>query len=55
MHVKKVNKASGIIAMSAVVLIYSISYIAREAIGKALTAPQVLTIQMAIMAIFFGL
>ena len=55
MHEKKVNKASGMIAMSAVVLIYSISYIVREAIGKALTAPQVLTIQMAIMAVFFGL
>ena len=52
---KKVNKASGMIAMAAVVLIYGISYISREAIGSALSAAQVLAIQMTIMAVFFGL
>ena len=55
MPVKKVNKASGMIAMTAVVLIYGVSYISREAIGKALTPAQILTIQMTIMAVFFGL
>ena len=51
---KKVSKTSGMIAMAAVVLIYGISYISRQAIGKALTPPQILVIQMTIMALFFG-
>ena len=52
---KKNNQTTGFLAMTAVVVIYGISYISREAIGGALTAGQILTIQMAIMAIFFGI
>ena len=51
----KASKTSGMIAMAAVVLIYGISYISRQAIGKALTPPQILVIQMSIMAAFFGI
>ena len=51
----KASKTSGMIAMTAVVLIYGVSYISREAIGSALSAPQVLVIQMTIMAAFFGI
>ena len=51
---KKSSKTMGMIAMTAVVLIYGVSYISREAIGTALTPPQILVIQMSIMAVFFG-
>ena len=52
---KKSSKTLGMIAMAAVVLIYGISYISRQAIGKALSPPQILVIQMTIMAVFFGI
>ena len=52
---KKSSKTLGMIAMAAVVLIYGISYISRQAIGKALSPPQILVIQMTIMAAFFGI
>ena len=52
---KKNSKTLGMIAMAAVVMIYGISYISRQAIGTALTPPQILVIQMTIMAVFFGL
>ena len=52
---KKSSKTLGMIAMAAVVLIYGISYISRQAIGKALSPPQILVIQMTIMAACFGI
>ena len=50
----KMNKVYGLIAMTVVVCIYGVSYIAREAIGGALTAAQIVSMQMTIMMLFFG-
>lgn len=43
------------IAMTAVVLIYGVSYLAREAIGSDLAPAQTLSLQMIIMCAFFGI
>ena len=43
------------IAMTAVVLIYGVSYLAREAIGTNLASAQTLALQMIIMCAFFGI
>ena len=52
---QKTNKVRGMIAMTAVVLIYGVSYLAREAIGSDLAPAQTLSLQMIIMCAFFGI
>lgn len=52
---KKTNKTSGMIAMGIVVFLYGVSYISRAAVGEHLSATAILTIQMGIMTLFFGL
>ena len=49
------NKIRGMIAMTAVVLIYGVSYLARAAIGDGLAPAQTLSLQMVIMCAFFGI
>src|SRR5699024_9293711 len=50
---KQTNKAAGIAAMSIVVFIYGISYIAREAVGVYLGTTAIVGLQMGIMALLF--
>lgn len=50
---KQTNKAAGMVAMSIVVFIYGISYIAREAVGTYLGTTAIVGLQMAIMALLF--
>lgn len=52
---KNTSRMYGMIAMTAVVVIYGVSYISRQAIGESLSPSQTLVFQMSIMAIFFGL
>ncbi len=50
---KQTNKAAGMAAMSIVVFIYGISYIAREAVGVYLGTTAIVGLQMGIMALLF--
>ena len=52
---KQTNKAAGMVAMSIVVFIYGISYIAREAVGAYLGTTAIVGLQMGIMALLFTL
>ena len=50
---KQTNKAAGMAAMSVVVFIYGISYIAREAVGAYLGTTAIVGLQLGIMALLF--
>ena len=52
---KQTNKVAGFIAMTLVVFIYGVSYLAREAIGAHMSAGTIVAIQMGIMAVLFTL
>lgn len=49
----KHNRTTGLLAMTAVVVIYGISYLSRAVVGEHLNAVAIVGLQMAVMAILF--